>query len=58
MTKHIHWTEMAMALHVHVVYLELTTIVFLHVISEFVVKGFNVALTTLQLLLKLSHVII
>lgn len=42
----------------HAMYLEFTTITFLHVISEFVVKGFNVALATLQLLLKLSQVFI
>lgn len=49
---------MATEAHVRVIYLKLTTFFFLHVISKFVVKGFDVALATLQLLLKLPQVII
>lgn len=37
---------------------DVAAVFFLHVICEFVVKGFDVALATLQLLLKLAQVIV
>lgn len=39
-------------------YMHVVSGAFLHVISELVVKALDVALTTLQLLLKLAQVII